>query len=238
MMSSTRARESALRSSTNEASGFTSASSTPSCSTTIFLRRSYIFWSAKSANLPAALPRPPASPPAPGKCRARHARPSIGAPGPPTDGRREHPVDELRRRLGPEQLGQLDRFVDDHAGRGIAKDTELEQGDAKHVLVDLGHLVDRPLRRQGRDLRVELLAVGKHALDELPGEIRRLLGQAGAERAARPGVPRVTAVEVDLEQGLQGHAARRMAAGAFDPLHATGIRLCSARTAMSPWDTD
>src|SRR5579859_3930011 len=42
MMSSTRSRESAFRSSTNDASGLTSSSSTPSCSTTIFLRRSYV----------------------------------------------------------------------------------------------------------------------------------------------------------------------------------------------------
>ena len=41
-MSSTRSRESAFRSSTNEASGLTSSSSTPSCSTTIFLSRSYV----------------------------------------------------------------------------------------------------------------------------------------------------------------------------------------------------
>ena len=40
MISSTRSRESALRSSTNDASGLTSSSSTPSCSTTIFLSRS------------------------------------------------------------------------------------------------------------------------------------------------------------------------------------------------------
>src|SRR3954453_8706992 len=42
MMSSTRSSESALRSSTNDASGLTSSSSAPSCSTTIFLRRSYV----------------------------------------------------------------------------------------------------------------------------------------------------------------------------------------------------
>ena len=41
-MSSTRSSESAFRSSTNEASGLTSSSSTPSCSTTIFLSRSYV----------------------------------------------------------------------------------------------------------------------------------------------------------------------------------------------------
>src|SRR5688572_33240205 len=42
MMSSTRSRESAFRSSTNDASGLTSASSTPSCSMTIFFSRSYV----------------------------------------------------------------------------------------------------------------------------------------------------------------------------------------------------
>ena len=41
-MSSTRSSESAFRSSTNEASGVTSASSTPSCSMTIFFSRSYV----------------------------------------------------------------------------------------------------------------------------------------------------------------------------------------------------
>src|SRR6185503_8691575 len=42
MISSTRSSESAFRSSTNEASGLTSSSSTPSCSTTSFFSRSYV----------------------------------------------------------------------------------------------------------------------------------------------------------------------------------------------------
>src|SRR4051812_29339452 len=42
MMSSTRSSESAFRSSTNDASGLTSSSSTPSCSTTSFFSRSYV----------------------------------------------------------------------------------------------------------------------------------------------------------------------------------------------------
>src|SRR5919106_2810622 len=42
MINSTRSSESAFRSSTNEASGLTSSSSAPSCSTTIFLSRSYV----------------------------------------------------------------------------------------------------------------------------------------------------------------------------------------------------
>src|SRR5215510_5080723 len=42
MISSTRSSESAFRSSTKDASGLTSSSSTPSCSTTIFLSRSYV----------------------------------------------------------------------------------------------------------------------------------------------------------------------------------------------------
>src|SRR5213082_2048170 len=61
MMSSTRSSESALRSSTNEASGFTSPSSTPSCSTMIFLRRSYVFPCANNLPPPGQTqpPRPP-----------------------------------------------------------------------------------------------------------------------------------------------------------------------------------
>src|SRR3954467_2710410 len=42
MINSTRSRESAFRSSTNAASGLTSSSSTPSCSTTSFFSRSYV----------------------------------------------------------------------------------------------------------------------------------------------------------------------------------------------------
>src|SRR3972149_5039815 len=42
MINSTRSSESAFRSSTNEACGLTSSSSTPSCSTMIFLSRSYV----------------------------------------------------------------------------------------------------------------------------------------------------------------------------------------------------
>src|SRR5262245_7808161 len=42
MISSTRSSESAFRSSTNDASGLTSSSSAPSCSTTIFLSLSYV----------------------------------------------------------------------------------------------------------------------------------------------------------------------------------------------------
>src|SRR3979409_1978824 len=137
MMSSTRSRESALRSSTNEASGFTSASSTPSCSTTIFLRRSYVFWSAPNRLPPCQLPAAGFAPGNPAKCRGRRTRPSIGASTASPDGRGEHAVHELRRDLRPEQLGQLARFVDDGRRRCVPRVPELVQGDTQDVLVDL-----------------------------------------------------------------------------------------------------
>src|SRR5260221_2953154 len=174
MMSSTRSRESALRSSTNEASGFTSASSTPSCSTTIFLRRSYIFASAN--RLPPChyfrYP-PPASPPASGKVSPLRCSPvnrGLTSAGLTTHGGRQYTIDELRRGLRAEQLRQLDRFVDDHAGERRAGDAQLVEGDAQHVLVDLGHLLDRELGRQRRDLGIERFPVRQHALNEIPGE--------------------------------------------------------------------
>src|SRR5438093_5782894 len=130
------------------------------------------------------------------------------------DGRGEHAVHELRRGLGAEHLRELDGLVDDHAGRRIARDAQLVQRDAQHVSVDARHLVDGDLGRQRRDLGVELFAMRDHAIDDLPGEGAGLVGQAGAECAALPGLAGVRAVEVDLEEGLECEAPRGMPAAA------------------------
>src|SRR2546428_56990 len=246
MMSSTRSSESALRSSTNEASGFTSPSSTPSCSTMIFLSRSYVFPWANNCLLRGSsgpLPRPPTDE-VRASVTASHlvcqsvaaegdrtlldrgtgiARPPRGAPRPgrlrgpllaAPDGRGEHAVHELRRGLRAEHLRELDGLVDDHAGRRVAGDAQLVERDAQHVAVDPGHLVDRELRSERRDLGVELLAVRDHAVDDFPGEGAGFVGEARAERAALPGLAGVRAIEVDLEEGLQGEAPRGMPAAA------------------------
>src|SRR5712692_3460246 len=133
---------------------------------------------------------------------------------PPTDGRREHAIHELLRRLAPEELGQLDRLVDDRRGRRIAEDPELEERNAQDVAVDRGHLRQRELGRQRLDLLVQRALVLEHSFDQLPGEIRGVLGQPRAERAPFPGLLRIGAIEVDLEERLERHATRRMTARA------------------------
>jgi len=85
------------------------------------------------------------------------------------------------------------------------------------------------------DLDVELLPMFEDAFDELPREVRGLVGEAGTERAALPGLLRVGAVEVDLEQGLQRDPARRMTAGARSSLTAIAQRTMFARA--RPWVT-
>ena len=55
------------------------------------------------------------------------------------------------------------------------------------------------------------------ALDDLPGEGGRLLGQSRSECTALPGLFGVGAVEVDLEERLQGQTSRGVTAAARRP---------------------
>src|SRR5437773_1551254 len=147
------------------------------------------------------------------RCRRRGHLAFSSIRSPPADGRREHAVHELLGGFAAEELGQLDRFIDDRRGGRVAQHAELVQRDAQDVAVDGGHLRQRELRRERVDLLVELLLVLEHALDELPGESCGILGETGPERAPLPGLLWISAIEVDLEERLQRHAARRVTAG-------------------------
>src|SRR3970040_917905 len=125
---STRARESAFRSSTKEVCGFTSFSSTPNCSTMILRTRSKTV-----AKL---------SPPCARRC----------------DGT-ENSVDELRRSLAAELLGQLDGFIDGCAHRHPIIDDDLVDGKPEDAGLHRRHLLQRPGRRVLADDLVQPLAV-------------------------------------------------------------------------------
>src|SRR5439155_10650767 len=144
---------------------------------------------------------------------------------------------------GPKHLRELYGLVDHNAGRRVGGDAKLVQRDAQHVAVDARHLIDRALGRELGDLRVEILAMGEHPLDEVPGKRAGFLRQSGAKRAALPGLLWVGAIEVDLEEGLEGEPPRGMAASARRPLaHAADAtpspsasrrRVATARSATS-----
>jgi hypothetical protein len=62
--------------------------------------------------------------------------------------------------------------------------------------------------------------MSENSLDEIPRERGGLFGETRAERAPLPGLLRIGAIEIDLEEGLQGEASRRMATAARWPLAA------------------
>src|SRR2546422_864107 len=161
----------------------------------------------------------------PPRVRRAHATPCdsavrllAGALLRPTHCGREHTVDELRRGLRAEHLRKLHGLVDDDPGRRVTRDAELIKRDTQHVSIDPRHLIDRELRSQLRDLGVEVLAMLQNPFDEVPSERASFFGETRAERAALPRFPGIGAVEIDLEEGLQGEASSRMAPAARRPL--------------------
>src|SRR5207342_2567831 len=130
MMSSTRSSESAFRSSTNDASGLTSSSSAPSCSTTIFLRRSYVV--ATDSLLGAG-------------CWCR--RPVAAAL--PCDAPK-HAVHQASHGLSTVGACQLDPLGDGHPGRR-GRVWHLPYGATEQCAVHPGKAGDRVLRRASAD---------------------------------------------------------------------------------------
>jgi hypothetical protein len=73
----------------------------------------------------------------------------------------------------------------------------------------------------------------EHALDQLPREVRGLVGETGAEGATLPGLLCVGTVEIDLEERLQRDPTRRVTAGARRSL-LHGRSIYAAVAALAP----
>src|SRR4051794_22238002 len=145
MISSTRSRESAFRSSTNEASGLTSSSSAPSCSMTIFLSRSYVV--ATDSLLGAGW-----------GCRPRWA---AGC----RDKSPEHAVHEASHRVATVDRCQPAPLGDAPPGRRAGV-YHLTNPATEQRAVDFGELDDGILRRQLLDSGIDPVALSDDRGDD------------------------------------------------------------------------
>src|SRR3989304_8469943 len=111
----------------------------------------------------------------------------------------ENSVDELRRSLAAELLGQLDGFIDGCAHRHPISDDDLVDGKPEDAAVHRRHLLQRPGRRVLADDLVQSLAVPQEAAHEVACELGGGLGQGGilqltvqglVRRGGGPGPPR------------------------------------------------
>src|SRR5262249_13255683 len=116
--------------------------------------------------------------------------------------------DEAARTLAAETLCDLDSFVDCHLGGHLAIIVDkLIDCKTKQILIDRGHLLDRPSRRGASDLSVNLRSVADDTFDETPRvgvdvALRRLL-----IAQANDYLERVVTDQIPFEQRLQGEYA-------------------------------
>src|SRR5205807_9625224 len=163
MISSTRSRESAFRSSMKFASGVTSSSLTLSCSAMIFFRRS-------SALVAISTQSPFRE--RMGNTRLGHSLPARAR----LNRSPEDAIDEFGRGFATEELGQFDRLVDCGPERhcSIAVQGFIES-DAQNVAIDRRHLRQRPQRRSLLDHLVDRRPIGEHATYQLLRVTRRVV---------------------------------------------------------------
>src|SRR3972149_12011569 len=165
MISSTKSRESALRSSTKEVAGLTSSSSTPSCSAMILRTLS--------------------------KTVATNFPPVCGLPSRHEADRAQDTVNELGGALPAEGFGQLHRLVDGGPHWHPIIEQDFEDGKPEYVAVHHRHLLERPGRRFLADHLVDLLPMFEDARYQLPPRGLYFWGRGSLLQLARQDVLRL-----------------------------------------------